>query len=133
MTRASNSSSTPCTSVRAPAAAGIGRSGDASSSSAPGAVVRFSAARTIFHNSTTPLTLWFHTVMVFSNAKSGISAKTIERDLEVTYKCAWRMLRVIRQTSRQSGRGCRAMSKWIQGTSVDAAMLARTTCTSVRS
>src|SRR3989344_7410883 len=49
-------------------------------------------AGTIFHKSDTPLTLWFHAIMVFSNAKSGISAKTMERDLEVTYKTAWRML-----------------------------------------
>ncbi len=42
--------------------------------------------------------------MVFSNAKSGISAKVIERDLEVTYKTAWRMLGVIRKALRQSRR-----------------------------
>src|SRR3989338_4162605 len=58
-------------------------------------------AGTIFHKSDTPLTLWFHAIMVFSNAKSGISAKTMERDLEVTYKTAWRMLRMIRQGLRQ--------------------------------
>ena len=40
--------------------------------------------------------------MVFSNAKSGISAKTIQRDLEVTYKCAWRMLTLIRKSLKQS-------------------------------
>jgi transposase len=57
---------------------------------------------TIFHKSDTPLTLWFHAIMVFSNAKSGISAKTIERDLEVTYKTAWRMLTVIRRALKQS-------------------------------
>lgn len=58
-------------------------------------------ARTLFHRSHVPLTLWFHTIMVFSNAKSGISAQVIERDLEVTYKTAWRMLRSIRQALRQ--------------------------------
>lgn len=59
-------------------------------------------AGTIFHKSKVPLTLWFHTMMVFSNAKSGISAKVIQRDLEVTYKCAWRMLTLIRGALRQS-------------------------------
>lgn len=59
-------------------------------------------AGTIFHKSDTPLTLWFHTIMVFSNAKSGISAKTIERNLEVTYKTAWRMLTLIRKALTQS-------------------------------
>lgn len=57
---------------------------------------------TIFHKSETPLTLWFHAIMVFSNAKSGISAKTIERDLEITYKTAWRMLKLIREALKQS-------------------------------
>src|SRR3989344_8276299 len=59
-------------------------------------------AGTIFHKSDTPLTLWFHAIMVFSNAKSGISAKTMERDLEITYKCAWRMLHLIRRALKQS-------------------------------
>ena len=59
-------------------------------------------AGTIFAKSKVPLSLWFHTMMVFSNAKSGISAKVIERDLEVTYKCAWRMLTLIRGALTQS-------------------------------
>lgn len=55
-------------------------------------------AGTIFHKSDTPLTLWFHALFVFSNAKSGISAKELERQLEVTYKTAWRMLKLIRES-----------------------------------
>ena len=58
-------------------------------------------ANTIFHKSATPLTLWFHAIHVFSNAKSGISAKQMERDLEVTYKTAWRMLHFIRKSLAQ--------------------------------
>lgn len=59
-------------------------------------------AGTIFHKSDTPLVLWFHALMVFSNAKSGMSAKALERDLEVTYKCAWRMLTLIRKALKQN-------------------------------
>lgn len=53
-------------------------------------------AGTIFHKSSTPLLLWFHALLIFSNAKSGISAKQLERHLAVTYKCAWRILFLIR-------------------------------------
>lgn len=61
-------------------------------------------AGTIFHKSSTPLTLWFHAIMVFSNAKSGISSKQLERHLAVTYKCAWRILVLIRNALQQFGR-----------------------------
>ncbi|MEI6133325.1 MAG: IS1595 family transposase [Bacillota bacterium] len=58
-------------------------------------------ACTIFHKSRTSLTLWFHTILIFSNAKSGISAKQIHRNLEVTYKCAYRILHKIRNLLKQ--------------------------------
>ena len=60
-------------------------------------------AGTIFHKSDTPLTLWFEAIFRFSNAKSGYSAKQLERDLGVTYKCAWRMLRLIREALNNQG------------------------------
>lgn len=61
-------------------------------------------ANTIFHKSDTPLTLWFHALWVFSNAKSGVSAKEMERQLAVTYKTAWRMLSLIRKALKQEGK-----------------------------
>lgn len=60
-------------------------------------------ADTIMHKSDTPLTLWFHALWVFSNAKSGISAKELERQLAVTYKTAWRILHLIRKSLKQDG------------------------------
>lgn len=59
------------------------------------------AAGTIFHKSDTPLSLWFHAIFIFSNAKSGISAKEMERQLGVTYKCAYRILSQIRKALKQ--------------------------------
>jgi transposase len=58
-------------------------------------------AGSIFHKSDTPLTLWFKAILIFSSAKSGISAKELERQLEVTYKTAWRMLMLIRKALSQ--------------------------------
>lgn len=61
-------------------------------------------ANTIFHKSATPLSLWFHALFIFSNAKSGISAKEMERQLGVTYKCAWRILDRIRLALKQDNK-----------------------------
>lgn len=58
---------------------------------------------TIFHKSDTPLSVWFYAVMLFSNAKSGLSAKQLERDLNVTYKTAWRILKLVRESLGQDG------------------------------
>lgn len=59
-------------------------------------------AGTIFEKSKTPLMVWFHALQAFSNAKSGISAKELERQLNVTYKCAYRILKQIRSCLKQS-------------------------------
>lgn len=66
-------------------------------------------AGTIFEKSTTPLTLWFHALFVFSNAKSGISAKEMERQLGVGYKTAWRILNLIRHSLKQDNRKLRGI------------------------
>ncbi len=54
-------------------------------------------ADTIFHKSSTPLTLWFHAVYLMSQTRGGIAAKQVERELGVTYKTAWRMCKLIRE------------------------------------
>lgn len=58
---------------------------------------------TIFEKSSTPLKLWFQALLMFSNAKSGLSAKYLERELNVTYKTAWRILYLIRKALGQDG------------------------------
>ena len=58
-------------------------------------------AGTIFENSKTPLTLWFHAMFLFSSSKNGVSAKELQRQLGVTYKCAWRMGHQIRTLMEQ--------------------------------
>jgi len=54
-------------------------------------------ADTIFHKSSTPLTLWFYAIYLMSATRAGISAKQLERELGVTYKTAWRMFHQIRK------------------------------------
>lgn len=53
-------------------------------------------AGTIYHKSSTPLTLWFYAIYLMSATRCGISAKQLERELGVTYKTAWRMFKQIR-------------------------------------
>lgn len=54
-------------------------------------------ANTIFHKSSTPLTSWFEAIFLMTATRSGVSAKTLERTLGVTYKTAWRMFHQIRK------------------------------------
>lgn len=58
---------------------------------------------TIFEKSLTPLILWFHAIFLFSTSKNGVSAKELQRQLGVTYKCAWRMAKQIRSLMEQDG------------------------------
>lgn len=58
-------------------------------------------ANTIFHKSSTPLTIWFRAIFLFSCSENRISAKELEKQLGVTYKTAWRMTKQI-----LSSQGC---------------------------
>src|ERR1039458_5814571 len=55
-------------------------------------------AGTIFHKSSTSLHLWFYAMYLMTSTRCGISAKQLERELGVTYKTAWRMFNVIRNS-----------------------------------
>jgi transposase-like protein len=46
---------------------------------------------TPFEHSSTKLTLWFHAMYLMTATRNGVSAKELERQLGVTYKCAWRI------------------------------------------
>lgn len=62
-------------------------------------------AGTIFEKTTTPLQYWFYAMFLVSNTRSGVSAKTLQREIGVTYKTAWRMFRQIRILMAESGGG----------------------------
>ena len=53
-------------------------------------------AGTIYAGSATSLHLWFYAGYLLTSTRCGISAKQLEREIGVTYKCAWRMLNKLR-------------------------------------
>lgn len=55
------------------------------------------SAGTIFHKSSTPLTIWFYVIYSMAQTRGGVSAKQIERETGVTYKTAWRMCKQVRK------------------------------------
>ena len=58
-----------------------------------------STAGTILHNSRTEIRKWFMAVWLLCTQKTGVSAKTLQRDLKVGYKTAWLMLQKLRQAT----------------------------------
>jgi transposase-like protein/predicted RNA-binding Zn-ribbon protein involved in translation (DUF1610 family) len=54
-------------------------------------------AGTPFHRSRTPLQKWFYAMYLFTTSRHGVAAKELQRQLGVTYKCAWRMAHEIRK------------------------------------
>ncbi len=52
---------------------------------------------TPFEKSTTPLRKWFYAMYLFTTTRHGVPAKELERQLGVTYKCAWRIAHEIRK------------------------------------
>jgi transposase len=51
----------------------------------------YPCAGTIFEHSSTPLNLWFHAMYLMTATRNGVSGKELQRQLGVTYKCAWRI------------------------------------------
>lgn len=56
---------------------------------------------TIFHHTHLPLQKWFLAVALVLNAKKGLSARQLARDLEVNKNTGWRMVMQIRKAMEQ--------------------------------
>lgn len=52
---------------------------------------------TPFESSRTSLQLWFYAIYLFTQTRSGVAGKELQRQLGVTYKAAWRMGHEIRK------------------------------------
>jgi len=59
--------------------------------------------RTIFHKTKLPLQKWFLAISLALNAKKGISARQLARDIEVNKNTAWSMMMRIREAMLDSG------------------------------
>src|SRR5438874_1779503 len=58
---------------------------------------------TIFHNTHLPLIVWFQAIALMLNAKKGISAKQLQRDLGIGgYKTAWYLNHRIREVMAEA-------------------------------
>lgn len=56
---------------------------------------------TPFARSSTPLQKWFYAMYLFTTSRHGVAAKELQRQLDVTYKTAWRMGHEIRKYMSQ--------------------------------
>ncbi len=57
----------------------------------------YPCAGTIFHKSSTKLTIWFFAMYLMTSTRHGVAAKEIQRQTGVTYKCAWRICHELRK------------------------------------
>jgi Transposase zinc-ribbon domain/ISXO2-like transposase domain len=62
-------------------------------------------AGTILHDTHLPLEKWFIAVALMCNAKKGLSAKQMERDLGVNYRTAWYLCHRIRKAMEDGDPG----------------------------
>jgi len=61
-------------------------------------------AGTLLDKTRTPLTTWFEAAWHLTTAKNGLSAKTLERTLGISYRTAWAMLQRYRVSMVRSER-----------------------------
>ena len=57
----------------------------------------YPTAGTVFEKTRTSLKDWFYIIYLMTSTRNGVSGKEIQRQLGVTYRCAWRMGHQIRK------------------------------------
>jgi transposase len=63
----------------------------------------YPTAGTVFEKTRTSLVDWFYAIYLMTSTRNGVSAKELERQLGVTYKCAHRMGHQIRKLMGNGG------------------------------
>lgn len=61
-------------------------------------------AGTIFEKTKVPLLTWFRAIWFVTDSKGGISAKELQRSLDISYKTAWLLLHKLRIAMKRPGR-----------------------------
>ena len=57
----------------------------------------YPTAGTFMHRTHLPLHKWFYAMFLFTFSRHGVAAKELERQLDISYKTAWRMAHEIRK------------------------------------
>jgi transposase len=86
-------------------------------------------SNTIFKKSTTPLRLWFYAIFLMTHTRANISAKTLQRELGITYKTAWRMYKLIKKLMEQNNGDLlsdRQVRKWIFFNTIELKVIQKT-------
>jgi transposase len=65
----------------------------------------YPCVKTIFEKSRTPLNKWFFAMYLMTSTRHGVAARELERQLGVTYKCAWRMAHELRKLMAAADHG----------------------------
>ncbi len=76
----------------------------------------FPLVGTIFEKSTTPLKTWFYALYLMTQTRADVSIKTLQQELGVTYKTAWRMQKNIyklMQLNKGNLLNDTQVSKWV--------------------
>lgn len=60
-------------------------------------------AKTVFRGSRIPLRFWFYAIFVLTQTRCGVSSKTLQRELGISYKTALRMTHQIRKAMKEEG------------------------------
>ena len=68
-------------------------------------------AGTLFQKTTTPLRLWFYAIFLITQSNGNISAKQLEKELDVTYKTAWKMCKEMKLLMAKSNTNLLAVDK----------------------